>query len=93
MNGLQTVSIREAREQFSELVNQAAIANKRFVITKFGKPKAVIFPFSKQENLILQKARLKALEETFGMWADRTDIKDSAEWVAEKRKNWANRNG
>lgn len=93
MNGLQTVSIRETRNQLSELVNLVAIANKKFVITKFGKPKAMILPISEQENLRLQRARAKTLEKTFGMWADRTDIKDSAEWVAEKRKNWSERHG
>lgn len=84
MNGLQTISIKDAREQFSDLVNQVAIAKKQFVITKFGKPRAKVVPIDEKKT----KKRFSGLEASFGAWKDRTDIKDSAKWVAKQRKKW-----
>ncbi|MEK7397989.1 MAG: hypothetical protein AAB116_13735 [Candidatus Poribacteria bacterium] len=37
-----------------------------------------------------QKKRLRDYE-FFGMWKDRDDMKDSAEWVRKQRKNWDRR--
>lgn len=92
MNGLQTVSIREAREQLSELINQVAIAKKEFVITKFGKPKALITQIKSTDKDSRMKRRI-ALEATFGAWEHRKDIKDSAEWVAKLRHRMSSRYG
>lgn len=93
MNGIRTVSIRETREQLSELVNQVAIANKEFIITKFGKPKALITSIrSKDKNSQLKQRRM-ALEATFGIWKDRKDIKDSAGWVTNLRHKMSSRYG
>lgn len=83
MNSLQTVSIRETREQLSELVNQVAIARKQFVITKFGKPKAMIVPV--QSSRINREQYKKVIMATAGAWKHRTDIKDSAKWSANLR--------
>lgn len=91
MNGLQTVSIREAREQFSEFVNQVAIAHKQFVITKFGKPKAILSPVIADDKAFA--AREKAILETAGAWEHRKDIKDSAKWVAKLRHRMSSRYG
>lgn len=90
MNGLQTFSIRETRAQLSDIINQVEIAKKSFVITKFGKPKAMIVPSH------LAKARKKTLtglQASFGAWKHRTDIKDSAKWVANLRHKMSNRYG
>lgn len=91
MNGLQTVSIREAREQFSDLINQVAIGGKEFVITKFGKPKAILSPVTADEKIFA--AREKAILETAGAWEHRKDIKDSAKWVAKLRRRMSSRYG
>ena len=40
----QTVTVKEARNRFAELIERASIAGDTFVITKFGKTKAVIAP-------------------------------------------------
>ena len=93
MNGFQTISIRETREQLSDLVNQVSIAKKSFVITKFGKPKALITPVKPEGVDKREKERRAALEATFGMWKDRKDIKDSAKWVAALRKKVSSRYG
>lgn len=85
------VSIREAREQLSELVNQVAIANKKFLITKFGNPKALLSPIAADEKTFA--AREKTILETAGAWKHRKDIKDSAKWVAKLRHKMSSRYG
>jgi prevent-host-death family protein len=90
MNGLQTVSIRETREQLSELVNQVAIANREFIITKFGKPQAMIIPVKKT---VKQKRNYSGLDAAFGMWKDRKDMQNSAKWVANLRHRMSSRYG
>jgi prevent-host-death family protein len=81
---LYSVSIKEARENFSEIVERAAIGGESFVVTKFGKSKAIIAPFTgvRKSN---DRNRKRALEDTKGAWSGRKDIKDAAEWVAELR--------
>lgn len=93
MNGLLSYSIKETREQLSSLIDQVAIAKKSFMITKFGKPRALISPVSAEDVSMREKQRRKALEATFGMWKDRKDIKDSAKWVAELRHKMSSRYG
>ena len=93
MNGLQTYSIKEAREQFSSLIDQVAIGNKQFLVTKFGKPRALITQAKPDMERIREKQRRRALELTFGMWKDRKDIKDSAKWVANLRHRMSSRYG
>lgn len=84
-----TVSIRDARDNFSELIEKAALTDQSFLITKFGKPKALIT----SADIINQKkkTKLKVLKKTAGLWANRKDIKDSAAWVAQKRKEQSTR--
>lgn len=91
MNGLQTFSIRETRAQLSDIINQVSVANRSFVITKFGKPKAMVTPlvpaFKKNTKA------LKGIAMTAGAWKHRTDIKDSAKWVANLRHKMSSRYG
>ena len=81
----QTLSIKDTRDKLADVVNQVAVAGDVFVITKFGQPKAMIVPISQV------KAQKSVLEETFGAWKDRGDIKDSAKWVAKLRAKMSNR--
>jgi prevent-host-death family protein len=90
MNPYQTRSIKETREQLSQLVEEVAIAKKRYLITKFGKPKAMIVPLSTSQG---KKAMLKGIEASFGAWKDRKDIQDSAKWVAKLRHRISSRHG
>ena len=89
MNAPQTISIKETREKLANLVEQVAIGKKQFIITKFGKPKAMVVPIKTKYS----KKKLSGLEATFGIWKDRKDIKDSAKWVAEQRKKISSRYG
>jgi len=90
MNGLQSYSIKETREQLSSLIDQVAIAKKSFMITKFGKLQAMIVPVKKT---IRQKRDFSGLDAAFGMWKDRKDMKDSAKWVAKLRHRMSSRYG
>lgn len=77
----QTLSIKDTRNKLAEVINQVAIAGDEFVITKFGQPKAMIVPIS----IPRAKAQKTVLEETFGAWKHRRDIRDSGEWVRKLR--------
>lgn len=81
----QTVSIKDTRNKLADIVNHVAVAGDTFVITKFGKPRAMIVPITKV------KAQKSVLEETFGAWKGRKDIKDSAGWVARLRSKMSTR--
>jgi len=87
MKYYQTRSIKETREQLSQLVEEVAIAKKRYVITKFGKPKAIIVPVETDAKIQQRKTKLAG----FGMWKDRQDMRDPATWVSKKRKGWSSR--
>lgn len=76
---IQVMTIRDTRNRLADVINQVAVAGDTFVITKFGEPKAMIVPVSKA------KSQTSALEETFGAWKGRKDIKDTAKWVAKLR--------
>ena len=89
MQPYQTRSIKETREQLSQLVEEVAIAKKRYLITKFGKPKAMIIPIPKTPK----KERFSGLEASFGLWKNRKDIQDSAKWVANLRRRTRSRYG
>ena len=83
---IQTIPIKETRDQLAELINLVDVAGKSFVITKFGKPKAMLVPMQSA----LTKASVKPLP-SFGAWKDRTDIGDSEEWVRTIRKKMSSR--
>lgn len=73
------VSIKETRNKLADIINQVSVAGDVFVVTKFGQPKAMIVPISQA------KAPKPVLQETFGAWKERRDIKDTAKWVAKLR--------
>lgn len=89
---LQTIPVKETRERLAELIAQVQVGGAQFVITRFGKPAAKLVPV---DGSIVQKKRAKkksAIDLAFGIWKDRKDIKDSAEWVANLReKEWSRR--
>lgn len=82
----QVLSIKDTRDRLADVINRVAISGDVFVITKFGKAKAMIVPVS-ESNM----ADNKGIEESFGAWAGRKDIKDSSKWVAELRAKMTTR--
>ena len=84
------VSIKDTRDNLSEIIERVAIAGETFAVTKFGKLKALITPVT---GLKKTGNREKILKESFGMWRDRKDMADSAKWVRDLRKKEALRHG
>lgn len=49
---IQTVSLKDMRDQLSELVARVAYGNRKVVITKFGKPLAALVTFEDYEKMM-----------------------------------------
>lgn len=72
-----TVSIKETRNNLAELIERAALAQESFLVTKFGKPKALIVS---AQNWAADKDNKDAvLKATAGLWAGRKSLKISRE--------------
>lgn len=85
MSNLQRISIKDTRDNLSHFIDQVAIANKHFLITKFNKPKAMLIPVRRKHADTKKKVSLRN-HPARGMWKDREDMKDPAKWVAEMRR-------
>lgn len=85
---LQTIPMKDTRANLADLVNQVEIAGKSFVITKFGKPKAMLVPVL--DDRMRKSIKPKKLP-GFGIWADREDMKDPDVWVRKIRSQWTRR--
>ena len=83
----QLVSIKDTRNKLAEIVDKVAIGQETFIITKFGKPKARIVPISDSTT----KTYTSGIEKSFGAWAKRDDIKNTAEWAAKLRSKMSSR--
>ena len=77
---MQTIPIKETRANLADLINQVDVAGKGFIITKFGKPKAMLVPV-----LTDRPRRKSGLAASFGVWKDREDMKDPDAWVRKIR--------
>ena len=77
---IQTVSIKDTRDNLAELVERVAIAGEEFVVTKFGNPKAMLVPVLKGKMWTGG-----GFDKVFGVWRNREDIKNSATWVRKLR--------
>jgi len=86
-----TVSIKDARNNLSQIIEKVALVGDSFLVTKFGKPKALITSVDVVGDK--KNTKLEILKRTAGLWADRHDIKSSASWVAAKRKKQSSRYG
>lgn len=53
----QTVTLKEVREQLSELVARVAYGDQKVVITKFGKPLAALVNYEDYEKLMNPASR------------------------------------
>lgn len=88
------VSIKTARDNFSEIITRVALSKTNFVVTKFGKPKVVISAFSGLDEDWQDQQdddKNKILNITSGKWSGRKDIKNTAQWVKKKRKDSSSR--
>jgi prevent-host-death family protein len=85
------VTVKQMRNNLSDVLEKVAGGGEAFVVTKFGKQKAFIIPVDKKT--IDEKRKMKILNETFGMWKDREDMKDPAKWLRDIRKRNSSRYG
>ena len=85
---IQKIPIKDTRANLADLVNQVEVAGKRFIITKFGKPRAMLVPVITDRP---ERKRASKRLPGFGLWADREDMKDPEKWVGDLRKKWARR--
>lgn len=82
---IQTIPVKETRERLADLINQVEVGGKRFIITKFGKPKAMLVP------VLTDKRRQDGLRASFGIWKDRKDMQDPEKWVRKIRMEMSRR--
>lgn len=76
---IQTISIKDARNNLADIVSKVEMAGDEIIITKFGKPRVKIIPLLKDTSSKID------LSESFGAWSNRRDIKNTAKWVSEMR--------
>lgn len=82
----QTLSIKDTRDKLADILNQVSVAGDMFVITKFGKPTAMIVPVT--PNKLGNSA---GIEESFGGWKGKKDIKETNSWVSDLRTKMSKR--
>lgn len=85
---MQSIPIKETRANLADLINQVEVGGKSFVITKFGKPRAMLVPVLDDRKQ--KSVRAKKLP-GFGIWANREDMKDPDKWVRNLRSQWDRR--
>ncbi len=73
---MKTVTAKELRYKTSEILEEAKKGNE-VIITLRGKPAAILKPIKEE------KREFKPVG--FGIWKDRTDLKDVKGWVNERR--------
>ena len=86
---MQTVTIKDLRNNLAQYIDEVAIAKSMIEITKFGKPKARIIPVIAEKN----SAKNMGILSSFGAWKSRKNIKNSAQWVDKLRKRTSSRYG
>lgn len=76
---MQTLSIKDARNNLADIVSRVEMTGDEIVITKFGKPRVMLVP------VVNRKLALGSFDEVFGVWKSRSDIKDTGKWVKNLR--------
>jgi len=90
----QTLSLKDVRDQLSDLVSRVAYGDQKVVITKFGKPVAALVTFEDYEKIMNPAKRFTKEEWNRGfsfMDKARTNTKQSPQEDVEKAINQAAR--
>ena len=74
----QLISIKDTRNNLADIISRVEMTGDEIIVTKFGKPRAMIVP-------VYNKKPLGNFDETFGAWKGRKDIKDTGDWVRNLR--------
>lgn len=85
---LATISAKEARERFAEIVNRVVYGGEEIVITRYDRPEVVLVPFEERQRQKTKKDKEKErrkkivgrfikLSKEFGKWkASETIIRE-----------------
>lgn len=76
----QVLSIKDTRNNLADVISRVEMTGDEVIITKFGKPRAMLVPYTNK------KSAMGNLDEVFGIWRGRSDIKDSRKWVRNLRE-------
>jgi len=79
---LPVISTKNLRDNLAEILEQVAIGQKSFIVSKFGRKKVLISPITALKTTATDFNKLSA----FGIWKDRKDMRDPIRWVAESRQ-------
>ena len=86
MQNLQLISTKELRDNLAEVLEKVAIGQQTFLVSKFGREKALITPIKNiAKEKKKEKRNLRSLS-FYGTWEGREDMKSPAIWVSELRK-------
>ena len=77
------------RNNLSDIIDKVAVGGETYVVTKFGKRKAILTPVKDEE--MSRAEREAVLRETAGLWKNREDMKDPAGWVRKTRAKLSSR--
>lgn len=85
-----TISTKDTCDNLAEITEQVSVANKSFVITKFGKQKALISPIQVAKSRIgesqKQKSFIQTLKDSFRIWSYQASDDDSVTYVQKLRQ-------
>ena len=85
------ISIKDMRNKLADIIDKVAVGGETYVVTKFGKKKAILTPVKEEEISRAEKEAI--LQETAGMWKNRADMKDPVEWQRKTRAKLSSRYG
>lgn len=88
MQNLKIITTKELRDNLSEILERVAIGKQNFLVSKFGKKKALIVPLA--SDFPLKTADFSKLS-AFGVWKKRIDIKNSNIWTSKLRTKQSKR--
>ncbi len=80
----QTYTLKDARANFSEIINRASVAGETIYITRFNEPVVKITPLEQEEKPDL-KTRKAIIEKMSGVWSHRKDMDDPIRFVQKMR--------
>ncbi len=82
------VTTKQARAKFADMIEDAYLNNVGYIITKFGKPKALVTPYEddilKTRPTLVKK--IQALNNVFGIWAKRYKGKSGVQIQSDLRE-------
>lgn len=59
---MEDISIKKAREEFSDVLNYVAYGNKTYQITRYGKPVAVIVSMMQWKEIVKTMSIVKVID-------------------------------